>query len=472
MSLTLFNTLTRTKEPFIPLNKKQVRLYTCGPTVYNYAHIGNLRAYIFEDILKRTLLFNKFKVKHIMNITDVGHLTSDADEGEDKMTKGLRREGLPLTIAGMKQLADKYTAAFNEDLQKLNILPPTIQPKASGHIREDIKFIKILKENGFTYKTSDGVYFDTTKLNDYGKLLGSTYETNEEHTRVSHSEKKHSRDFALWKYNPQLGWESPYGKGFPGWHIECSVMATKYLGQQFDIHCGGKEHIPVHHTNEIAQSEAAFNKKPWVKYWLHHEWLELGSEKMAKSGENFITLSTLQQKGLHPLDYRYFCLGTHYRNPLMFSCEAVEGAKIARKRLVDFIVAAQQRAKKNNPSLKHKFRKELTANPHYKNFTKEINDDLNTPKALAVMWDVVRNAVIDDYQILILLKEFDKILGLSLFKKEKKEKIPTEIIKLAEERLNARINKDWKKSDELRDKINSLGYIIGDTKKGYEIKKE
>ena len=466
MPLRLFNSLSRKRELFKPLHPPKVGLYTCGPTVYNYAHIGNLRAYIFEDILKRALLFNGFQVKHVMNITDVGHLTSDADEGEDKMAKGLKREELPLTLEGMKQLAEKYTAAFNRDLQKLNIFPPEIQPKASEHIADDIGLIKALEKNGFTYKTSDGIYFDTGKLKEYGKLLGSAYQTietnqehaqtNKEHARVAHTEKKNRRDFALWKFNPQLGWDTPFGKGFPGWHIECSAMASKYLGKQFDIHCGGKEHIPVHHTNELAQSETALGKKPWVKYWLHHEWLELSGEKMAKSGENFITLSLLQEKGFHPLDYRYFCLGTHYRKPLMFSWDALRGAQHARKKLVEHFLGWQGSG--------------LIVKEYLDAFTKEINDDLNTSKALAVVWALIDDKKIKHQDKKATLLKLDEVLGLD-FKRLKGEKISSEVKGLAEERLEARKKKNWKKADALREEIQKRGFIIGDTETGYEVKK-
>lgn len=474
MALTLYNTLSHKKELFISLKKSGVGLYTCGPTVYNYAHLGNLRAYVFEDLLKRTLLFNKYNVNHVMNITDVGHLTSDADEGEDKMTKGLQREGLPLSLAGMKKLADKYTKSFVQDLRKLNVLLPTKMPKASSHIKDDVEFIAILLKKNLAYKTSDGIYFDTAKVPDYGKLIGtqqtgtqeelSEEKIREEQARIKQNpEKHHSHDFALWKFNSKLGWETSFGKGFPGWHIECSVMASKYLGKQFDIHCGGRDHIPIHHTNEIAQSEAAFGKKPWVKYWLHNEWLILaGGEKMAKSGENFVTLSTLDKKSYSPLDYRYFCLGAHYRHPLMFSYEALDGAKVARRRLMEKVLEFKKDKSKAS-SMKQK--------PFLLRFTEKINDDINTPQALAVVWDVIKDESLRGKDKYSLLLKFDKVLGLGLRNIEE-EKIPAEVLKQAIERLQARQKKDWQKSDELRDKIKSLGYIIGDTKDGFELKKK
>jgi len=465
MKLTLFNTLGRKKEEFIPL-KKEVGLYTCGPTVYNYAHIGNLRAYIFEDLFKRVLLYNGFKVKHVMNITDVGHLTSDADEGEDKMTKGLQREGLPLTLEGMKKLAQKYTKAFRSDLQKINVLLPDLMPCASQHIPGDIEFIKILEKKGYTYKTTDGIYFETRKVSDYGKLQGKVQSLDENHARLKHhDEKKDPRDFALWKFNSNLGWDTPWGKGFPGWHIECSVMASKYLGKNFDIHCGGKEHIPVHHTNEIAQSEAAFGHKPWVRYWLHNEWLILAQgEKMAKSGENFITLSTLEEKNFSPLDYRYFCLGTHYRKQLMFSYEALAGAKIAHHRLVEAVLELKKDKSTNkNDSLVKKY---------IEKFLAEINDDLNTSQALATLWEVIKDSNLSGKEKLKLIFQFDEILGFNLSKvKKEKLAIPAEVKKLAEERELARKNKDWKKADEMREKIKQLGFTVGDSAEGFILTK-
>ncbi|HLC81116.1 MAG TPA: cysteine--tRNA ligase [Candidatus Nanoarchaeia archaeon] len=462
MPPVLYNTLNRRKEPFVPLKNSFAGLYTCGPTVYNFAHIGNFRSYIFEDILKRALLFNGFKVDHVMNITDVGHLTSDADEGEDKMTKGLRREGLPITLAGMKTLADKYLKAFVADLKQLHILLPDQMPKASEHIPEDIKFITILKKKGFTYQTSDGIYFDTAKLKDYGKL--AAVENNQEHQRIKTGEKKNHRDFALWKFNENLGWSSPFSDslGFPGWHIECSVMASKYLGKQFDIHCGGQDLAKIHHNNEIAQSEAAFNKKPWVKYWMHNEFVVLDKgEKMSKSKKNIIVLATLTQNGYHPLDYRYLCLGTHYRNPLMFSWEALEGAKQARKKLLELILKIKASKDKEHKPRQKKYLAQ---------FVKEVNDDLNTPKAMAVVWEVVKAKELTDKDKYLLLLQFDKILGFNLGS-IRTDKIPTLIVRLAKEREKARAEKDWVKSDQLRDEIKSKGYLVEDGAKWFRLKK-
>jgi cysteinyl-tRNA synthetase len=448
----LYNTLTRKKEK---LTKKEVGMYACGPTVYHYAHIGNLRSYIFEDILKRVLLFNGVKVKHVMNITDVGHLTSDSDTGEDKMLKGARREKKTVW-----EIAEFYTDAFKRDVKKLNIIKPDIWCKATDHIKEQIEMIQQLEKKGFTYTAGGNVYFDTSKLKDYGKLarLDLEAETKERVEKDPHKKNKH--DFVLWftksKFlDQEMKWKSPYGEGYPGWHIECSAMASKYLGEQFDIHCGGHDLIPVHHTNEIAQSEAAFGKKPWVKFWIHSEFLVLPTgDKMAKSGDNFLTLSVLSEKGIDALDYRYFCLGTHYRNPLMFGYEALEGARTGRKKLVERVLELKGKGKVSKKYLDM--------------FNSEVSDDLNTPKALAVMWEVVKSSMSDGDKYVTLLK-FDEVLGLGL-KDLKVEKIPSEILKLAKEREKARSEKDWKKSDELRDEISKKGYLVEDGKDGFEIR--
>ena len=465
MPLQLFNTLNRKKELFVPLNDKQVGLYTCGPTVYAYMHLGNLRSFLFEDILKRTLLFNGYKVKHVMNITDVGHLTSDADTGEDKMLKGAQREHKTVW-----QIADFYTKAFVSDCKKLSLLPPKILCKATDHIKEQITLIRKLEKKGFTYLAGGNVYFDTSKLSDYGKLAQLDLKAETKARVEKDPNKKNSHDFVLWftksKFQEQeMKWNSPYGAGYPGWHLECSAMSMKYLGGQFDIHCGGIDHIPVHHTNEIAQSEAAIGRKPWVKYWLHNEFLVLAEGKrMGKSEGNILTISILEAQGFHALDYRYFCLGTHYRTPLTFSYEAMSGAKNARKKLVEKVLELKK-AKQNEPT-------NLDLAEYYlEQFTQQINDDLNTPQALATMWEMLKDEGFSAKEKYQLLLKFDAVFGLGL-KKVKEEKIPPQVIKLAEERLTARNNKDWKKADELRQKITALGYTIGDTKEGYEVKKK
>lgn len=464
MSLVLYNTLKRKKEKFVPLQKGKVGLYTCGPTVYHYVHIGNLRSFIFEDVLKRILFFNDFKVNHVMNITDVGHLTSDGDEGEDKMLKGAKREKKTVW-----EVAEYYTAAFKEDIGRLNIISPTTWCKATDHIPEQIEMAQSLEKNGFTYFEGGNLYFDTSKLKDYGKLVNLKF--GGEQARVERDpNKKNQHDFVLWFTNSKyvdhaMSWESPWGKtGYPGWHLECSAMATKYLGSQFDIHCGGHDLAPVHHTNEIAQAESATGKKPWVKYWLHNEFLVLDKgEKMAKSGDNFLTLKSLDEKGFDPLDYRYFCLGTVYRNPLMFSITALEGARTARRKLFDIVLKLKGSSHgKDSKSKQKKYLKEFKA---------AINDDMNTPKALAVMWSVVNDGLLSDHDKYFLLLEFDKVFGFNLGNISE-ERAPQDVIDLAEKRLVARQKKQWDQSDKLRDKISKLGWSIGDTNDGYELKKK
>lgn len=398
-----------------------------------------------------------------MNITDVGHLTSDADTGEDKMLLGAKREKKTVW-----EIADFYTKAFQDDLHKLNILPPTIWCKATDHIKEQIALIQKLEKKGFTYQAGGNVYFDTSKLADYGKLAQLDLNAEAKARVEKDSNKRNRHDFVLWftksKFQEQeMKWDSPYGTGYPGWHIECSAMSMKYLGERFDIHCGGIDHIPVHHTNEIAQSEAAIGKKPWVKYWLHNEFLVVAEGKrMGKSEGNILTLSTLEEQGFHPLDYRYFCLGTSYRMPLMFSTEALEGAKNARKRLVEKVLELKrEKSGKKNKDLSDKY---------IQQFTEQINDDLNTPQALATMWEMLKEEGLSGKEKYQLLLKFDTVSGLDL-KKVKEEKVPKEVIQLAEERLKARQHKDWKKADELRQKIAALGYTVGDTKAGYEVRK-
>ncbi len=462
MPLQIYNTLTRKKEIFKPLKKNIVGLYTCGPTVYNYAHIGNLRTYIFEDILKRVLIYNKFKVKHVMNITDVGHLTSDSDTGEDKMEKGAKREGKTVW-----EIADFYTKAFMSDIKKLNITKAEIICKATDYIKEQIELIKKLGKKGFTYIIEDGVYFDTSKLKDYGKLAKLDIEGLKAGARIEVvSGKKNITDFALWKFSPeekkrQMEWNSKWGKGFPGWHIECSAMSMKFLGETFDIHCGGIDHIPVHHTNEIAQSEAATGKK-FVNFWMHGEFLNLEKEKMAKSGENFITLSTLEERNFDPLVYRFFCLSAHYRSSLNFSFESLESAKKGFENLKNKILEIKKEKNKDNKKIKEKYKSE---------FLKLINNDLDMPKAVALLWDLTKEKEISGKSKLNLILDFDKVFGLNL-KKIKEEKVPKEILDLVKKREKARKEKDFAESDKLRKLINEKGYALEDTEKGPLIKKK
>lgn len=453
ITFKFYNTLTREKEYFSPINAKEVRMYTCGPTVYDYAHIGNLRAYVFADILYRVLRYNGLKVKRVMNITDIGHLSSDADSGEDKMTKGLLREGKELTLENMRKLAEFYAENFKKDLQALNVKIPSEIYFASDYVKEDVELIKKLENKGYTYEISDGIYFDTSKTPDYGALWGGKRNWSKEGARVAeNSEKKNPEDFALWKFNKKIGFESPFGKGFPGWHIECSAMGIKFLGEQFDIHTGGIDLIPTHHTNEIVQSEYATGKKPFVRFWMHSEFVDTGGEKMAKSKNNFLKLQDLLERNINPITYRFWLLMANYRTKVNFNWEAVEGANIALKRLYSLYMELGEK----------------TGNVHeeYHNKFKEyLNDDLDTPRVLALLWDVVKDENMSDGDKKATILDFDKILGLG-FEDLKIEKIPEEILKLADEREEARKNKDFKKSDTLRKEISSLGYDVKDTPEG------
>ncbi len=468
MSIYLYNTLNRRIEELKTIKKNKVSLYTCGPTVYNYAHIGNLRTYVFEDVLKRVLQYDNYKVKHVMNITDVGHLTDDADAGEDKMEKGSAREGKTAW-----ELAEFYTHEFRLDIEQLNIVEPSIWCRATDHISEQIHLIKKLEKKGFTYATSDGIYFDTNKLKDYGKLANLQNQELRAGVRVDIGDKKNTTDFALWKFSPklqkrQMEWKSPWGVGFPGWHIECSAMATKYLGQPFDIHCGGVDHIPVHHTNEIAQSEAAYDT-PLANYWMHGEFLLMGSDKMAKSGDNFVTLKTLKEKGITPLAYRFLLLQTHYRKQLTFSWEALQAAQTGLKHL--YQAAKKLKSKKElSSSINQKATEE--ENEIKTKFKKFIDDDLNIASALSLVWEIIKNEKISRDTLL----QFDQIFGLKIKEEleKKSEKIsadtlPKEVSELIIKRDEARINKEWHTSDELRSKLEALGYKVEDTKEGTKV---
>jgi len=456
--IKFYNTLTREKEIFVPINPDEVRMYTCGPTVYNHTHIGNLRAFIFADILQKTLKYFKHKVKRVMNITDIGHLSSDADSGEDKMTKGLLREGKELTLKNMRELAEFYTESFKKDLKTLNIEIPDGIYFASDYVKEDVELIKKLEEKEYTYKTSDGVYFDISKMLDYGVLWGGKKSRNEDYARIAeNSEKKNPEDFALWKFNSKIGFESPWGVGFPGWHIECSAMGMKFLGEQFDIHTGGIDLIPTHHTNEIAQSECATGKKPFVKFWMHNEFVDTGGEKMSKSAGNFLKMQSLIEKGINPIAYRFWLLMGHYRTKMNFNWEALLGAETALKRLYGLYLGLG-----NDTGQAHQ---------EYQNKFKEyVGDDLDTPRALSLLWDVFKDENMSDADKKATVLDFDKVLGLG-FENLKEEIIPAEILKLIEERDDARKNKDFAKSDELRDKINSLGYEVKDTGEGQKVQK-
>ena len=457
--LKVYNTLTRRKEEFVPLNDKVVTMYSCGPTVYSYAQIGNMRAYLFMDSVRRTLKYNGYKLKGVMNITDVGHLLSDGDDGEDKMEKASREQQ-----KSVYEIAAIYTDAFMKDLAKLNIGKPEIIAKATDHINDMIKYVEALVEKGYGYETSDGIYFDISKFREYGKLSGLDLEGQRAGARVDvNDEKRNPADFALWKKAPKehiMQWESPWGMGYPGWHIECSAMSRKYLGDTFDIHTGGVDHIPVHHENEIAQSEALVGHKT-VDYWMHVEFMQVDGGKMSKSLKNTYTVSELEQKGYSAMAFRYFCLNTHYRKKLNFTFEGMDAAKTAYNRLL-----AAVHSHKGGKSFD-----EEAVKKYDELFTEAINDDINIPLGLGVLWNMLKEK--PSQAIYDLAMKFDKVLGLALDTESAPEKVeaPEEVIKLAELRLKARKDKDWAQSDVLREQISKLGYQIIDKKDGYDIKK-
>lgn len=475
--IQFYNTLTKKKEEFKPINPSEIGIYTCGPTVYWFAHVGNLRTYIFEDILKRVLHYNGYSVKHVMNITDVGHLTSDSDSGEDKLEKGARQEK-----KSVWDIASFYTECFLKDLKLLNILDPTVLVKATDTIEEQIELIQLLERKGFTYTISDGVYFDTSKLKKYGKLWGEKEKTELRGRIEEVAEKKNPTDFALWKFSPkneqrQMEWDSPWGVGFPGWHTECVVMSIKNLGIPFDIHCGGIDHVSIHHTNEIAQAEAAYDTI-MSNYWMHGEFLNVKEGKMSKSLGNITTISDLKNKGISPLAYRYQCLNTHYRQKMNFSDESIEFSQNTLEKLYE-----------RASDLKSAQKTELTekAKGYMKKFIDFINDDLNIPSALALTWDIIKDKDLGDYEKYSLLLEFDRVFGLRIADVNFNTKnlgeyilktinedgfpiltddinaIPKEITSIIKDRVDARINKQWDYADELREKLKEKGWLVEDS---------
>ncbi|MEX2489635.1 MAG: cysteine--tRNA ligase [Pseudomonadales bacterium] len=454
-TLRLFDTYERKVRDFEPLKSDVVRIYACGPTVYNYAHIGNLRTYVFEDILRRVLEMNDYEVLLVMNITDVGHLTSDADTGEDKMELGSRRTGMTAW-----EIAERYADAFKEDLKRLNIKSPDIWCKATDHIQEQIDFIVDLEKKGYTYRTEDGIYFDSTRLDDYGYLARLDVEGLRAGARIEQGGRRHVTDFALWKFSPpdqqrQMEWDSPWGKGFPGWHIECSAMAAKYLGDFFDIHCGGEDHIPIHHTNEIAQTQASRGTR-LANFWMHGYFLQLNDARMSKSSGEFLRLYSLEEAGMNPIVYRYLCLTAHYRSQLSFSWDSLEANRVALERLYQ---AAWEWGEPGEVS-----------RTWYDKFLTCVNDDLNTPRAVAVMWELIRSDEPDEVKKATLLA-FDQVLGLDIADWHPQEvEIPPGIERMANEREEARANKDWQRADQLRDAIIDAGYSIEDTREGPRLK--
>ena len=456
--MKIYNSLTRKKEE-LKVENNVVKMYTCGPTVYYFPHIGNMRAYLFMDLLRKSLKFCGYEVDGVMNITDVGHLVSDSDEGEDKMEIAAKRENKnPYDIANF------YTNCFMKDLARLNIQLPEHIAKATQHINEMIDFIKKLEEKGFTYIIDDGVYFDVQKFKGYGQLSGKDLSISGE-SRIDENEQKHHPfDFALWKFVPQnhiMKWDSPWGVGCPGWHIECSAMGEKYLGNKIDIHTGGIDHKPIHHENEIAQNDAKEGKQV-VKNWMHVEFLQVDGGKMSKSLGNLYTLDDLIEKGFSPLDFRYMNLLTHYRKALNFTFESLKSSAAALKSLKNTILEHKNSNNKTNQEV---------LNDYYNQFLAAISDDLNVPLAVGVVWKMIKNEQksVDIYN---LAKKFDEVLSLNLGKEEKNfEAIPQEILSLAKMRLEARKNKDFSKSDEIRNLIQSKGFLVVDTKNGFDIKK-
>ena len=466
MDINLYNTLTKRKDKFKPLKGNEVRIYSCGPTVYKNATIGNIRTNIFQDVLRRVLKYNGYKIKHAMNITDVGHLVSDGDDGEDKMLKSAREEKkTPL------QIAEHYTKLFFEDLGELNIETPEIICKATEHINEMLEYVKKLVQNGYAYETSTAIYFDISKLDKYPILSNIDINKQKAGARVEvDEEKRNPSDFALWIKAPEnhlMKWDSPWGLSYPGWHIECSAMGQKYLGDEFDIHTGGIDLVPTHHENEIAQSKGKCGKIP-AKYWIHGEYLLIDGGKMSKSLGNAYLIKDIKEKGYDPISYKLFSYSCHYRNKLNFTWEGIESASKSLEKL------------RNSYQINLKGNDELTSTDLEKlkeaeeNFHKAINDDLNMPLAMSFVWEVAKYEKKNE-QIAKLLEKFDTVLGIRIdkinTKEQQSEEIEQEVIELLEQRKIARENKDWAKSDEIRDIINQKGYIVKDTKEGQKLEK-
>lgn len=469
MPVYLFNTLGHEKQLFeLPPHVHTVRMYNCGPTVYGVQHIGNLSMFVFTNLLRRVLEKNGFVVKQVINITDFGHLTSDADEGEDKMTKGLKREGMKVTMENMAILAEQYTKVFLEDLQALNIDTNNIEfPRASAYIQAQIAMIQTLQEKGYAYPTSQGVYFDTSRFPTYGALGGIDTEHQKEGARVATNiEKRNPSDFILWKMDSKMGWNSPWGMGFPGWHIECSAMIRATLGEQIDIHTGGIEHVSIHHNNEIAQSEAATGKRPFSRFWMHRAHIQIEGAKIAKSDGNVVYLADIAARGIHPLALRYLFLGANYRSPSNFSWEALLASQTAFAKLLAICVHYAKEPQVEAPT------------QWVSKFMQRINDDLDTPGALSVLWDMVKDKKLTPGELRAGILEMDEVLGLNLASPDKEAtqlaeseikvgvliaSLPVHVIKLITDRTTARRNKQWEEADALREQIDIEGYTLEDT---------
>ena len=467
MGVKLYNTLGRAIQEFQPIDNSEVGLYCCGPTVYNYAHIGNLRTYVFEDILRRALEYAGYNVNHVMNITDVGHLTGDQDDGEDKMEKSARETGKT-----PEEIAAFFTDAFFNDIDRLNIVRPKTACAATRHIGNMIALIKRLEQKGYTYISGGNVYFDTSKFEKYGEMALLDRQKLKAGARIAVDEnKKNPADFVLWFTNSKfenhiMQWDSPWGKGYPGWHVECSAMSMKYLGESFDIHCGGIDHIPIHHTNEIAQSEAATGKK-WVNYWVHGEFLLMDKQKMAKSAGNFLTLQSLVDKGYEPLDYRYFCLGGHYRSQLVFNFQSLDAARSARMNLNERIsMLKYESGEEGDGNLSD------AAAAYLQRFDESILNDINVPKALAELWQLLKDGSVSSGNKLYIALQMDRVLGMKLDEiKAPAAELSEEEMAVVKERETARAEKDWKRADVLRNKLLEMGIEIKDTPSGTEWKK-
>lgn len=461
MNINFYNTLTKKKEVFKPLEGNTVRIYSCGPTVYKDASIGNMKSYIFMDTLRRVLKYNGYELKHAMNITDVGHLVSDGDEGEDKMLKAAREEKkTPLEIAKF------YTDKFFEDFDRLNIDKPEIICKATEHIKDMMNFVQKLLDNGYAYETSTAIYFDVSKLDKYGILSGIDLRNQKAGARVEvDDEKRNPYDFALWIKAPEnhiMKWESPWGLCYPGWHIECSAMSNKYLGEEFDIHTGGVDLVPTHHENEIAQSKGCTGKIP-AKYWMHCEFLLIDGGKMSKSLGNTYLVQDLIDKGYEPLSYKMLCFTSHYRNKLNFTWDSLTSAQ-------NSLIKLREGYRKHDEGAE--IIEKDVIDEYKTRFLEAINDDLNMPVAMSVVWDIIKNPK-KSKQFAELLLDFDKVLGIRINEPihKKEEKICEEVLNLVEQRKIARNEKNWILSDELRDKIRELGYIVKDSKEGMTIEK-
>ncbi|MDR1837275.1 MAG: cysteine--tRNA ligase [Treponema sp.] len=479
MLFSFYNTLGRSKQLFKPLHEGKVGFYGCGPTVYNYAHIGNLRAYVLHDILVRSLRRAGYEVNHVMNITDVGHLSGDNDEGEDKMLTSAEERG-----KSVLEIADFYTKAFFNDTDRMNITRPTVVCKATEHIADMIALIERIEKNDFTYFAGGNLYFDISRFPSYGELALLRMDDLKACARTEQDgNKRNPHDFVLWftksKFeNQALVWDSPWGRGYPGWHIECSAMSMKYLGENFDVHSGGIDHIPIHHTNEIAQSEAATGKKPWVSFWLHNEFLVIDRNKMSKSSGDFLTLQSLIDEGFDPLDYRYFLLGGHYRSQLQFSMEGMKGAKKSRKSLIDKVRSlADETSTHLNPGYAGQRSKGENADKYIEAFNTAIEDDLSTPRALAELWGLLRNgSAVPETMAAVL--DMDRVLALGLEDAcvgkngKESEEFTKEIEELIAMRTEAKKARDFTKADEIRQSLKERGIILEDGPAGTTWKRQ